>query len=115
MAAETSSLSTHVLDTSVGKPASGMPIKLYTWNVTERSVIAEAETNDDGRISEPFPKLQCGTYTIRFETALYFAKHDVESYFYPFVEVTFKVSKAGQHYHVPLLISPFGYSTYRGS
>lgn len=108
-----SKITTHILDTSLGKPASGVPVVLYKQHDDYWDVIAANTTDKNGRISE-FPdqtgKLTPGVYKLKFEVKDYF-KEDV---FFPFVEVVFYVSK-GEHYHVPLLLSPFGYSTYRGS
>eukprot|EP01092_Planopodium_desertum_P005483 TRINITY_DN2296_c0_g1_i1.p1 TRINITY_DN2296_c0_g1~~TRINITY_DN2296_c0_g1_i1.p1 ORF type:complete len:148 (-),score=8.07 TRINITY_DN2296_c0_g1_i1:88-531(-) len=111
------SLSSHVLDTSLGTTAKGMPVKLEkqekenTWT----EVFAGA-TDADGRvIGKLFPKLSAnGTYRVTFDTAAYFKALGVKKYFYPYAAVVFTV-ESGQHYHVPLLISPYGYSTYRGS
>ena len=111
-----SSISTHVLDTALGKPASGVPIHLQKENGKEWDSITKGVTNADGRIPEFISKdkvLVSGTYRMTFETKTYFEKQKV-SVFYPVVHVIFEI-KEGQHYHIPLLLSPFGYSTYRGS
>lgn len=101
-------LSTHVLDTSLGRPASGVAISL-----TGEGTSAETVTDSDGRAADLGGALEPGTYTLRFDSGGYFAERGIEG-FYPEVLVTFTVSGAG-HVHVPLLLSPFAYSTYRGS
>ncbi|MCL5287524.1 MAG: hydroxyisourate hydrolase [Acidobacteria bacterium] len=112
-----SAITTHVLDTSLGKPAAGVPVALERQESTGWKSLASAVTSADGRAGELLPpnaKLESGTYRLRFDTAAYFRARGVAS-FYPHVEITFHVKDAAQHYHVPLLLSPFGYSTYRGS
>lgn len=106
-------ISTHVLDTARGIPAEGLRITLFREN-GER--IASGLTNQDGRIPGLVPEgvnLNAGTYRMHFDTGAYFEQQKTPG-FYPFVEVTFELRKDG-HYHVPLLLSPWGYSTYRGS
>ncbi|GAA1696161.1 hydroxyisourate hydrolase [Kribbella yunnanensis] len=100
-----SSLSTHVLDTALGRPAVGVPVRLYQGTV----LLATATTDDDGRIAELAPTLAHGTYRLWFDVAAY-----DEHGFFPEVSVTFTVVDE-RHYHVPLLLSPFAFSTYRGS
>jgi 5-hydroxyisourate hydrolase len=113
-----SGISTHVLDTSMGRPAAGVGVTLEARIVDgEWRELARAKTNADGRVANLLPagtSLAAGIYRLRFETGVYFASRDVRA-FYPHVEVVFEVHDAAQHYHVPLLVSPFGYSTYRGS
>lgn len=104
-----SSLSTHVLDTALGLPAQGVPVRLYQDDV----VLATGATNDDGRIAELAPKLELGTYRLWFDVASYAAATG-QDIFFPEVSVTFTVADE-RHYHVPLLLSPFAFSTYRGS
>ncbi|MFK4088374.1 hydroxyisourate hydrolase [Kribbella sp. NPDC020789] len=99
------SLSTHVLDTALGRPAAGVPVRLYRDDV----VLATGTTDDDGRIAELAPALEHGTYRLWFDVAAYNAKS-----FFPEVSVTFTVADE-RHCHVPLLLSPFAFSTYRGS
>lgn len=101
-------LSTHVLDTSLGRPASGVAITL-----TGEGTSADAVTDSDGRAADVGGALEPGTYSLRFDSGSYFAERGIEG-FYPEVLVTFTISGAG-HVHVPLLLSPFAYSTYRGS
>ncbi|GAB4055491.1 hydroxyisourate hydrolase [Spirosoma litoris] len=108
-------ITTHILDTTRGKPAEAVSIVLYHQQ-REWIEIARGMTNADGRIGDLLPKetiLPTGTYKLRFETGAYFEQLGVAS-FYPFVEITFAIT-TGEHYHVPLLLNPFGYSTYRGS
>lgn len=101
------SLSTHVLDATTGRPASDMPVRLER---TDGSLVAEARTDADGRVAKLATGLDAGDYRLVFETGGYFPDT-----FYPQVVVTFSVTGPEQHYHVPLLLSPFAYSTYRGS
>jgi len=111
-----SGISTHVLDTSAGRPAPGVPVTLeqQTGNGWQR--VGEGITNQDGRIAELLAgaALAPGTYRLTFDTAIYFRTKNQGS-FYPQVQVMFTVGDERQHYHVPLLLSPYGYSTYRGS
>ena len=105
------SLSTHVLDATRGAPAVGVPVRLAAVDGTE---LAAGVTDDDGRIARLAATLAEGDYRITFDTAAYFAATGQQG-FYPEVTVTFTVTDAGRHHHVPLLLSPFAYSTYRGS
>jgi 5-hydroxyisourate hydrolase len=106
------SVSTHVLDAALGRPASGMPVRLEG---PDGSPLAEAETDADGRVAElAGGLLEPATYRVRFDTGHYFAAAGREA-FYPEVVLTFRVTDPQQHYHLPLLLSPFAYSTYRGS
>ena len=111
-----SQLTTHILDTSKGKPAEEIEVFLYQQHPAEWSEIAVGTTNKDGRIPDFLRKdvvLEPGIYKLRFETKAYFDKQAIQS-FYPFIEIFFTIS-GNEHYHVPLLLNPFGYSTYRGS
>ncbi len=110
MAATGASLSTHVLDTSTGRPAVGVRVTLST---ADGSVLAEGVTDGDGRIAPMAADLAPGDHVLRFDTGAWFASHGVAA-FYPQVVITFSVGE-DEHYHVPLLLNPFGYSTYRGS
>ena len=105
-----SAITTHVLDVSRGRPARGVA------DVLERVGTPRATTDSDGRVKAftPPPSLEPGTYRLTFDVGPYFANAGVET-FYPHVVVEFDVRDATQHHHVPLLLSPFGYSTYRGS
>jgi 5-hydroxyisourate hydrolase len=112
-----STISTHVLDTARGRPAAGVPVTLEVEAAGGWQMVGQGTTNADGRLSDLISaeaSLDAGVYRLSFDTARYFAGQQLES-FYPQVTVVFKVSDAAQHYHVPLLLSPFGYSTYRGS
>lgn len=108
-----STLSTHVLDTSLGTPAAGVQVALERVDGGMESP-STATTDADGRARDiARAPLTVGAYRLRFDTADYFARTGRET-FYPEVVVTFVV-RDDAHYHVPLLVSPFGYSTYRGS
>jgi 5-hydroxyisourate hydrolase len=115
-------LSTHVLDTSRGMPAAGIPVQLRSvaspapaGAPLPGALLGEGLTDDDGRVATLGPeRLEAGDYVIRFDTSAYFAGSGQPG-FYPEVTVTFTVADPDQHYHVPLLLSPFGYATYRGS
>ncbi|TDO59947.1 5-hydroxyisourate hydrolase [Kribbella sp. VKM Ac-2571] len=104
-----SSLSTHVLDTALGRPARNVQVRLYRGDVLE----ATGTTDDDGRIGELAPALEHGTYRLWFDVAAY-AVSTGQDIFFPEVSVTFTIADE-RHYHVPLLLSPFAFSTYRGS
>jgi len=101
-----STLSTHVLDTSAGLPATGIRVRLETRSGTP---LAEGFTDHDGRIGSLGDELDAGDYVLRFETETHF-----EHGFFPEVVVVFTISD-DRHHHVPVLLSPYGYSTYRGS
>lgn len=111
-------ITTHVLDTALGRPAAGVPIMLEArapngaWDLVGRG-----ETDADGRLRELTKDhaMRGGDYRITFDTKTYFAKGGVTAFFYPQVAIEFVVADPAQHFHVPLLISPFGFSTYRGS
>ena len=113
-----STISTHILDTSRGRPASGVAVSLEFQNPDESwTKVTHAWTDEDGRVKPFFlveVNLGPGVYRLVFDTESYFSGLDIES-FYPQVTIAFKVNDTTQHYHVPLLINPFGYSTYRGS
>jgi 5-hydroxyisourate hydrolase len=105
-------LSTHVLDTSVGSPATGVRVSLLTRT---QELLGSGTTDHDGRVAAIGPEdLAPGDYELRFDTGGYFATADVTT-FLPEVVVVFTVAVGVSHYHVPVLLSPFGYSTYRGS
>ena len=108
-----SAITTHVLDTSRGRPASGVSIRLERGS----EVMGRGETDEDGRLRTLLPAgvaLDAGAYRLVFDTGAWFAAQGVDA-FSPEVAVDFTVRDGTQHYHVPLLLSPFGYSTYRGS
>jgi 5-hydroxyisourate hydrolase len=110
-----STVSTHVLDTSLGEPAAGVPVRLEHLTGGVLSPVAQASTGDDGRVRELGPDgLGPGNYRVVFDTAAYFARSG-QCTFYPEVAVSFLIDSADGHYHVPLVLSPFAYSTYRGS
>ncbi len=111
-----SQLTTHVLDTSMGKPVQNISIRLMGKIKDNWQAIAQGITDADGRIGDLLPpekKLSAGVYKLVFETGNYFASNNIRG-FYPEVDIQFTVFD-DTHYHVPLLINPFGYSTYRGS
>ncbi|MBI2254834.1 MAG: hydroxyisourate hydrolase [Proteobacteria bacterium] len=113
-------LTTHVLDTAHGVPGAGMRVVLYRIGASRESVV-ETRTNADGRCDGPLVEgsnFRAGTYELDFHAGDYFAARGLELPQPRFVDVVtlrFGISDAGQHYHVPLLVSPFAYSTYRGS
>jgi 5-hydroxyisourate hydrolase len=106
------SLSTHVLDAALGRPAAGVGVRLE--GLPGGELLAETNTDHDGRVRELAVDLTAGPYRITFDTGGYFAATGQQG-FYPEVAVTFVVTDPGEHHHVPLLLSPFAYSTYRGS
>lgn len=110
------SISTHVLDTSLGKPASGIRITIERKEGAGHTAVGQGTTDAYGRVKELVPegKLVKGEYRVHFDLAGYFAARAVES-FYPEATIVFTVRDENAHYHVPLLLSPYGYSTYRGS
>ena len=113
-------LTTHVLDTSKGKPAIGLKIELYKLLNTERILIKTVFTNEDGRINEPLlsaKDLDEIHYELLFFAGDYLKKQDsdLKYIFLDKIPIRFYVNNKSEHYHVPLLLSPFGYSTYRGS
>jgi 5-hydroxyisourate hydrolase len=105
------SISTHVLDAATGRPAAGVRVLLERQAGTDWSEVTARSTDDDGRVSDLAAVADAGVYRLHF---------DVEGYlgadaFYPEVAVTFRISDPAAHHHIPLLLSPFAYSTYRGS
>ncbi len=116
-----SQLTTHILDTTKGKPAAGVTIVLFQQDPSDPVTLGWRQivigtTNEDGRIPDLLEKealLGPGIYKMRFETKDYFEKQGMQT-FYPYVEISFIITD-NEHYHVPLLVNPFGYSTYRGS
>jgi 5-hydroxyisourate hydrolase len=109
------SISSHVLDTARGRPARDVPVRLERLDDGAWSSVAQAVTDDDGRVRSLSPEagVPAGTYRVTFDTEAYFGANNLPV-FYPSVDVVFIVS-GDDHYHVPLLLNPFGYSTYRGS
>ena len=114
-------LSTHVLDTMHGCPASGMEVCLYATEGDSATLLQHLVLNDDGRTDAPLfdnASLRTGTYRLTFDVAGYFKARGVQLPEPPFldqVNLDFGIAHADQHYHVPLLVSPWSYSTYRGS
>jgi 5-hydroxyisourate hydrolase len=112
-----STLSTHVLDTSIGRPAAGVAVTVERRESGTWLRIGRARTDADGRCQNLLPEgvaLQQASYRLNFDSGSYFGTLGIAC-FYPYVSIVFDVRDEQQHHHVPLLISPFGYSTYRGS
>ncbi|KAA3630833.1 MAG: hydroxyisourate hydrolase [Proteobacteria bacterium] len=112
-----SQITTHILDTARGCPAEGVRVVFYRVEGARFVELAHGVTDDDGRVSgllEEGVTLDEGTYRMLFEVSGYFRNRG-HKHFYPYVDVVFNVDGDGQHYHIPLLLSPYGYSTYRGS
>jgi 5-hydroxyisourate hydrolase len=108
-----STISTHVLDTALGRPAAGIRVTLHR----DGSLIGSSVTDDDGRVRDLLAhgsSLSKGDYYLTFSVADYFSDTK-RAAFYNDIVIHFSIADEGQHYHVPLLLSPFGYSTYRGS
>ena len=104
-------LTTHVLDTAAGRPAAGIPIELTRVDGERRELLRALTTNADGRTDEPLlADSPAGDYELTFRVGAYFGEG-----FLDVVPIRFTVTEAGAHYHVPLLVSPWSYSTYRGS
>lgn len=109
-------ITTHVLDTSKGKPAANVAVVLERKEGTAFVAVSKGVTDADGRLktlSDP-DGVAAGTYRLTFDVGMYFAKNDVDSFF-PEAAITFQIVDAEGHFHVPLLLAPFGFSTYRGS
>jgi 5-hydroxyisourate hydrolase len=110
-------ISTHILDTSIGRPAAGVPINLSRLIEGAWLPITDALTDTDGRCKQLLPEtepLRPGTYRIHFATSVYYVNHSLQG-LYPYVEIVFDVSSGDQHFHIPLLLTANGYTTYRGS
>ena len=109
-------ITTHVLDTSLGRPGKAIAIELERIDAGVWHLVGGGVTDDDGRLRTLTPQgpVQPGTYRIRFQTGAYFTSQGSTGFF-PVVEIQFSVIDGTQHYHVPLLLQPYGYSTYRGS
>jgi 5-hydroxyisourate hydrolase len=112
-----SGISTHVLDLALGRPAVGVHVRLEREDGGAWREAGRGETDVDGRIRSLLPPeepLQSGRFRLGFETGSYFRAQGSDS-FHPYIEIAFEVRDAGEHYHVPLLVTPHSYSTYRGS
>lgn len=112
-----SQITTHILDTTRGKPATNVPITLFIQVDNDWQEISTGLTNADGRIGDLISSnivLEAGVYRMNFDTKSYF-KANGEQGFYPFVDIVFEIDDSGNHYHIPLLLTAYGYSTYRGS
>jgi 5-hydroxyisourate hydrolase len=110
-------ISTHILDTALGRPAAGVPVTLDFMADGIWALLNDTFTDADGRCKHLLPpnqNLQPGSYRVHFETAAYYRSHQLAG-LYPYVEIVFTVLDAGQHYHIPLLLTANGYTTYRGS
>jgi 5-hydroxyisourate hydrolase len=110
-------ITTHVLDTAAGEPASGLKIDFYRLDGSSRELLNSVITNDDGRCDAPLlsgDAMQAGVYELVFHVGSYLRRSEAVS-FLGHVPVRFGIDDPTAHYHVPLLVSPFGYSTYRGS
>jgi 5-hydroxyisourate hydrolase len=112
-------LTTHVLDTMRGRPAAGLRIELFRFQGHHRELLLEAQTNADGRIDGPLlegAEFAAGTYELEFHVGDHFRSSGVATpVFLDRVPVRFVIASPDQHYHVPLLVAPYGYTTYRGS
>ena len=112
-----SAITTHILDTSKGKPAAGVPVFLDFQDHGEWQRLGSGQTDADGRCKTLTPDghtLVKGLYRLEFRVSDYFDANDTKA-FYPYVKIVFSLEDTASHYHVPLLLNPFGYSTYRGS
>jgi len=108
-------ITTHILDLTAGTPAAGVGVSLEKAEGDGWAMLGRATTDKDGRVRDGFPAPPtAGRYRLTFATGEWFASHGVAS-FHPEVTIVFEVRDARQHHHVPLLLSPFGYTTYRGS
>ncbi len=111
-------ISTHVLDTARGKPTPGLPVRLERQDSSGQwSLVSSAKTDPDGRCTQLLPEgeiLHEGLYRLAFDTASYYAACG-ELGLYPVVQITFQVRGGESHFHIPLLLSPNGFTTYRGS
>lgn len=112
-----SGITTHVLDTASGRPAAGVAVRLEKQKGESWELLGKGQTDGDGRLRDlltPDYALKRGIYRITFETGAYFSGIGVKTFF-PSASIVFTVEDPSQHFHVPLLVSPFGYTTYRGS
>ncbi|RMG17118.1 MAG: hydroxyisourate hydrolase [Deltaproteobacteria bacterium] len=111
-----SAITTHVLDTAGGRPAAGVEVTLERQQGGGWSVLATGVTDGDGRITDLLPPgpIEAGTYRLTFATGAWHAARGIEA-FHPEISITFSVRDGSEHYHVPVLLAPFGFTTYRGS
>jgi 5-hydroxyisourate hydrolase len=110
-------ISTHILDTECGRPAEGVPVSLARQEGMEWRVVHSDKTDADGRCRQLLPPgvvLEIGLYRVRFDTAVYYEAQRVAG-LYPYVEIAFEVRDSEQQYHIPLLLTANGFTTYRGS
>ncbi len=111
-------ITTHILNTSKGRPAANVDVQLLVQRETAWETLGKERTDTDGRTgfvpADVNGHLQAGNYKIKFFTEQYFKEQKIDT-FYPWVEIAFKLPDNTGHYHIPLLISPFGFTTYRGS
>ncbi|KAG0210749.1 hypothetical protein BGX28_009024 [Mortierella sp. GBA30] len=118
-----SPITCHVLDSSRGRPGQNVPVKLEMLNTAANNTwaaLATGLTDSDGRVStllDPSHQLVAGIYRMTFQTSDYWATAGVTSFFHPYVQIIFEIAAGAekQHYHIPLLLSPYSYTTYRGS
>ena len=103
-------ISTHVLDTALGRPAAGIPVVLEVLFSNQSVPVADGITDDDGRV-----RFEGDTDPRRYRLTFQVADYLGDGFFYPEIAITFRIADGSDHYHVPLLLSPFGYTTYRGS
>jgi 5-hydroxyisourate hydrolase len=115
-------VSTHILDTAAGAPAAGVPVSLERWQGDDWVLLQATATDADGRVKQLLPEatasgpgmLEPGIYRVRFDSAAYYEAKALQG-LYPYVDVVFEVRPGQAHYHIPLLLTANGYSTYRGS
>jgi 5-hydroxyisourate hydrolase len=110
-------ISTHILDTALGRPAAGVSVSLARREREDWLLLCEEQTDADGRCRQLLPTataLEAGLYRVRFETAAYYESQRLAG-LYPYVDIAFEVRETQQHYHIPLLLTANGYTTYRGS
>lgn len=110
-------ISTHILDTALGRPAVGVPVTLEMSEAGRWALLGEGLTDADGRVKALLPEghaLVAGVYKVRFATEVYYERQQVQG-LYPYVEIVFTVRPGQMHYHIPLLLTANGYTTYRGS
>jgi 5-hydroxyisourate hydrolase len=110
-------ISTHILDTALGRPAAEIPVSLAIRKNEDWTTLNEAITDADGRCKHLLPSaesVRVGVYRVHFDTSVYYRTHQLKG-LYPYVEVVFAITDTEQHYHIPLLLTANGYTTYRGS